>query len=99
AIIADAKKTAIAEKAKWPYTWVNEPLFPIKRTTVTGHLIISHDRSAAYAYVILGQPNNPGRGGDRGPNGGTGAVVDRGSAVYTQAGDYIYYVKADGDGE
>jgi rhamnogalacturonan endolyase len=106
AIIDDALKTAADEKAKWPYTWVDEPLYPVKRTTVTGQLKISHDRSAAFAYVILGQPGNGGgrgaggRGGGRGgAEGGTGAVVDRASVLYTQAGDYIFYVKADADGK
>ena len=66
AIIADAKKTAAAEQKKWPYPWVEEPLYPVKRTTVTGQLKISHDRSAARAYIILGQPaNSGGRGGGR----------------------------------
>jgi rhamnogalacturonan endolyase len=98
AIIADAKKTAEAERAKWPYTWVDEPLYPLNRTTVTGQIKISHDRSAAYAYVILGQPGNGGGGGRRAGGGGTGVAADRASALYTQAGDYIYYVKADADG-
>jgi hypothetical protein len=71
AIIADAKKTAEAEQKKWPYQWVDEPLYPIKRTSVTGQLKISHDRSAASAYIILGQPGNPAgrRGGGRGRGG------------------------------
>ena len=192
AIIADAKKAAAAEKAKWPYQWMDEPVYPTKRTTVTGQLTISHNRSAAYAYIILGQPGNAnggrgaggrggrrggagapagsaasgaasaadfadpanfvfgqaapaadaaapeasaaapaasggrrgGRGGRRGagaagpantdpnalvagatPNnrggGGAneGAVPDRASVLYTQAGDYIFYVKADADGK
>ena len=71
AIIADAKKAAADQQKKWPYTWVEEPLFPNKRTTVTGQLTISHDRSAAYAYIILGQPGNGG--GGRGGRGGRGA--------------------------
>jgi hypothetical protein len=49
---------------------MDEPLYPTKRTSVSGQLKISHDRSAAYAYVILGQPSNPGRGGGRGGRGG-----------------------------
>jgi len=61
-MIADAKKTAAAEQKKWPYQWVEEPLYPVKRTTVTGQLKISHDRSAAHAYIILGQPGNSGGG-------------------------------------
>jgi rhamnogalacturonan endolyase len=141
AILTDALKVAAAEQAKWPYQWVNEPLFPVKRTAVTGQLKISHDRSAAYAYIILGQPNNPagrGGGGGRGGRGGfargattnsiaaltnaiasdtngfargagrggrgggganDGAVADRASIIYNQAGDYIFYVKADADGK
>jgi rhamnogalacturonan endolyase len=106
AIIADAKKTAVAEKAKWPYRWVDEPLYPLNRTTVTGQLKLTHDRSAAFATVILGQPENPGRGGGgRGFGGGRGGaangtppVADRASILYNQGGDYIFYVKADADG-
>jgi len=100
AIIADAKKTAEAEQKKWPYQWVEEPLYPLKRTTVTGQLKISHDRSAAGAYIILGQPTNAagGRGGGRGGGGG-GAAPDRASVLYTQSGDYIYYVKAGPNGQ
>ena len=101
---------------------------------------ISHDRSAAYAYIILGQPANPaGRGGGGGGRGGRGgfgrggttnsiaaltnaiasdtngfarggrggfgggandgAAADRASIIYNQAGDYIFYVKADADGK
>ncbi len=136
AIIADAVKVAEAEKAKWPYAWMDEPLYPLKRTTVTGQLKLTHDRSTAFAYIILGQPSNPARSGGpfggRGPGGpgadqaggarparpgpaedgdagsgplGRGAppdgvtpVADRASALYTQWGDYIFYVKADADG-
>jgi rhamnogalacturonan endolyase len=116
-IIADALKVAKAERPKWPYQWVEEPLYPTKRPNVTGQLKISHDRSAAGAYIILGQPANAnaGRGGGRGNRGagggqgtaetaGTvagqgGPVADRAAAIYTQAGDYIFYVKADENGK
>jgi rhamnogalacturonan endolyase len=110
AIIADAKHVAAAQKAQWPYAWMEEPLYPVKRTTVTGQLKISHGRSAAGAYVILGQPDNPpGRGGLGGRSGrggrgggapqGTPPVTDRASALYTQAGDYLFYVQADATGK
>ena len=103
AIIADAKKTAEAEQKKWPYQWVEEPLYPIQRATVSGQLKISHDRSAARACIILGQPANSGggRGGARGGVGGanSGSAADRASVLYTQAGDYIYYGRAGADGK
>lgn len=75
AIIADAKKTAALQKSQWPYQWMEEPLFPVKRTAVTGQLKLTHNRSAAHAYVILGQPDNPGRGG----GGGRGAPAAEGA--------------------
>jgi rhamnogalacturonan endolyase len=70
AIIADAKKVAADEKTKWPYRWMDEPLYPLNRTTVTGQLTLTHDRSAAFAYIVLGQPTNPPSRGGRGRRGG-----------------------------
>jgi rhamnogalacturonan endolyase len=148
AIVADAKKTALAEEKKWPYQWMNDPLYPTKRTAVSGQLVISHNRSAAYAYIILAQPGNAGGRGGRGtaatnpsipsvtvgdlsiplasnPNsfafgqevnlaptdaasvaGSRNArgdnqdeAEDRASVIANQAGDYIFYVKADADGK
>ncbi len=137
AIIADALKVAAAEKAKWPYRWMDEPLYPLLRTTVTGQLTLTHGRSTAFAYIILGQPTNPPRVGNPGgrarrPGGpssgqnpgassrrpgppgegdagsgpfsrgavpaGVAPAEDRASLLYTQWGDYIYYVKADAQG-
>jgi rhamnogalacturonan endolyase len=75
AIIADALKVAAEQQKQWPYQWMDEPLYPTKRTSVSGQLKISHDRSAAYAYVILGQPTNPARGGGRGRGGAASAAA------------------------
>jgi len=107
AMIADALKVAAEQKALWPYKWMDEPLYPTQRTTVTGQLKISHDRSAAYAYIILGKPASAGGRGGRGGGGGgrgggvpnQGQAADPASVLYTQAGDYIFYVKADADGK
>lgn len=110
AVIADAKKVAAAEKSKWPYRWMEEPLYPVRRTMVHGELKVSHGRSAAGAYVILGQPTNPTRGGGGGApggkrgggggaTGGTPPVEDRASILYTQAGDYLFFAKADAEGK
>jgi hypothetical protein len=135
AIIADAKKVAAEQKAQWPYKWMDEALYPLNRGAVTGQLTLTHNRSAAFAYVILGQPTNPPRGAPRvgpvasgqpsgpptavrrhrpgppeagdagsGPMGfatvpdGVVAAADRASVLYTQWGDYIFYVKADENG-
>ena len=97
ALIADALKTSTAEKAKWPYTWVDEPTYPKNRSTVTGQIKISHDRSAANAWVILGQSGGAGGGGGGG-RGGVGEA-DRASALLRQAGDYIFFVHADDKGK
>jgi rhamnogalacturonan endolyase len=117
AVINDALKAAKAERPKWPYQWVQEPLYPTQRPTVTGTLAISGGGSAAGAYVILGQPANAGGGGrgggaGRGGRGGVqgaeevgqvigtgGPVQDRAAALYNQAGDYQFYVRADEQGK
>ena len=83
AIVADAQKTALAEQKKWPYAWMNDPLYPTKRTEVTGQLEISHDRSAANAYIILAQPGAPG--GGRGGRGGRGAAPATAATSTTDA--------------
>jgi hypothetical protein len=93
AIIADALKTAAAEQKKWPYQWVEEPLYPVNRTSVTGQLKISHDRSAAFACIILAQPTNSvgqrGFGGGRRGRGGFGRggtnSVAGGQTIYTNS--------------
>ncbi len=56
AMIKDALKVAAEEKAKWPFQWMDEPLYPLKRTTVTGQLKVTDGRSAGGAWVVLAQP-------------------------------------------
>lgn len=56
AMIADAKKKAVAEEAKWPYRWVDEPLYPLNRTTVTGQLKVEGRGTPASAMVVLAKP-------------------------------------------
>ena len=56
AMIADAKKKAQSEQAKWPYRWMDEAMYPLNRTRVTGQLKIADGRSAAGAIVVLGKP-------------------------------------------
>jgi hypothetical protein len=92
ALIQDALKTSKAEKAKWPYTWVKENTYPLNRTTVTGTLKISHNRSAANAWVILGQPGNAG--GGRGGRGGPAAPGGEGPGVMAPDIDAPFYTAA-----
>jgi rhamnogalacturonan endolyase len=56
AMIADAKKKAAAEQARWPYRWMDEPLYPLDRTKVTGQLKVEGRGSPAHAMVVLGKP-------------------------------------------
>ncbi len=69
ALIADAKKAAAQEQAKWPYAWVDEPLYPLKRSTVSGQLHVTdpgEHQTAANAWVVLARPggNVYSQGGD-----------------------------------
>jgi len=65
-IIEDARKRASAEAKKWPYEWVDEPLYPLERTNVSGQLKVLDGRSAGGAWVILAKPggNVYTQGGD-----------------------------------
>ncbi|MEO6567916.1 MAG: rhamnogalacturonan lyase B N-terminal domain-containing protein, partial [Opitutaceae bacterium] len=88
AIVADAKKVAATQKAQWPYRWMEEPIYPVQRTAVTGQLKLSHNRSTASAYVILGQPSNPARaqGGGRGAASGATPAPAEANPPPTPAG-------------
>lgn len=55
-MISDARKKAAVEQAKWPYRWMDEPLYPLRRSQVTGQLKVADGRSAARAMVVLGKP-------------------------------------------
>ncbi|MFC7395089.1 polysaccharide lyase family protein [Scopulibacillus cellulosilyticus] len=55
-VIKDANHQAKIEEAKWPYKWMNDPLYPTNRTKVTGRLHVTDGRSAAGAIVVLAQP-------------------------------------------
>ncbi len=55
-VIRDAKARATVEAKKWPYTWVKEEQYPLKRGTVSGRLVMTQARSAGGAEVILAGP-------------------------------------------
>jgi len=56
AMIADAQKKAVSEQAKWPYQWMDDPLYPLDRTRVTGQLKVEGTGSPAGAMVVLAEP-------------------------------------------
>jgi rhamnogalacturonan endolyase len=95
AIVADAKKKAAEEQTNWPYPWVEEPLYPLERTKVTGQLKVTDGRSPAGAWVVLAKP-----GGDVYTQGGdfifsTKADKDgRFTLPHVRAGTYALYAWA-----
>lgn len=51
----DALQKAAQEQEKWPYQWVDDPLYPKVRSTVEGRLLFEDGSPCADATVILGQ--------------------------------------------
>jgi len=54
-MIEDAVKVAKEQTEQWPYSWVEEELYPIKRACVKGKLTSSDGRSVKDAMVVLGK--------------------------------------------
>ncbi len=57
-MIDDAKAQAGVQKSQWPYQWLDNPLFPIDRTEVSGMLNIPHGLSANNIQVVLAKPGS-----------------------------------------
>ena len=55
-VIEDGLKKAREEQARWPYAWLDDPLYQPQRTTVSGQLKIPDGRSVAGAWVVLAEP-------------------------------------------
>jgi rhamnogalacturonan endolyase len=95
AMIDDAHQRAAAEAKKWPYQWVDEPLYPLQRTNVAGQLAVADGRSAGGAWVILAKP-----GGDVYRQGGDYiyyAHADDGGGFFlpnVRPGEYALYAYA-----
>lgn len=53
----DALNVAREEQKKWPYTWVNDLLYPLDRSTVTGTLKFEDGTPCRNTMVILGKNN------------------------------------------
>jgi len=56
ALWADAKQKAADEKDQWPYEWMNNPLYPLKRGIVAGQLLVNNQPAPAGTHVILAAP-------------------------------------------
>ena len=55
-MVADAKKTAIAERQAWPYQWFKNEQYPMKRGTVTGTIKLSPVFKTTKMQVVLAKP-------------------------------------------
>ena len=51
----DALAKAAGEQEKWPYQWVNDPLYPKVRSNLSGKLLLEDGSPCADTTVILGQ--------------------------------------------
>ncbi len=58
-LIRDALKVAEAEQAKWPYQWVEDPLYPLVRSHVAGKLCFEDGSPCRSTTVTLGQKELP----------------------------------------
>ena len=56
ALWQDAKKRAISEETQWPYTFVNNPDYPVARGTVVGRIKLSNGDSTQGAWAVLAPP-------------------------------------------
>jgi rhamnogalacturonan endolyase len=52
-IIDDAVKVAEEQEKQWPYSWVEEELYPVERSTVKGQLISADGRAVGNSMVVL----------------------------------------------
>ncbi|MCD7751472.1 MAG: hypothetical protein LUI10_07000 [Lachnospiraceae bacterium] len=55
----DALKEAGRQKAMWPFAWVEDPLYPLVRSTITGRIVFAGGTPCNHATVILGKEGLP----------------------------------------
>lgn len=49
----DALKVAKAQESEWPYKWVNEEMYPLKRARVTGKIVTDNNTVVKNPMVVL----------------------------------------------
>lgn len=55
----DAKRRAAHERGLWPYSWMADPEYPLKRSTVSGSLQVSPTGTpASNALLVLTEPDS-----------------------------------------
>jgi len=57
ALWQDAKCRALNEETKWPYSFVNNPDYPLTRGTVIGQIKLSNGNSTKGAWAVLAPPD------------------------------------------
>lgn len=88
---ADAKAAAATEVAKWPYAWVDEPLYAAAdRATVSGKITIAASDNPEGAWVVLHQP---------GPDRVYQGVTLAGDDWQCETLGYVYSARADHEGK
>lgn len=56
AVWTDAKKKAEEEIEQWPYEWMDNPHYPLKRGIVAGQLLVNNQPVPAGTHVLLAAP-------------------------------------------
>ena len=108
ALIADAKKISAAEKAKWPYPWVDEPTYPLNPT----HRPPARSKFPMTAPLpaLTSSSANPPTAAAVDEVDAAAVVAEKcrqlacphrsavASIIYNHSGEYIFYVHADSSG-
>ncbi|MEJ6952271.1 polysaccharide lyase family protein [Natronospora cellulosivora (SeqCode)] len=56
-MLVDAQKRAAEEREKWPYSWMENNLYPVERGSVTGKVKFTDGSNSEGGWVILGEPD------------------------------------------
>jgi rhamnogalacturonan endolyase len=56
---ANAKKRQMREASQWPYKWVHNPDYPLRRGSISGLIQTPRGRRISGAWVVLAPPGKP----------------------------------------
>ncbi|MFB6317173.1 polysaccharide lyase family protein [Saccharicrinis sp. FJH54] len=57
-MVADARSQVAVQKAQWPFSWLENDLYPLNRCTVNGRIKVPWGVSAKGIQVVLAQPGS-----------------------------------------